>query len=332
MGKVSAMDVIDSRDETVGRIRVRRALPRAGRRTIGAWCFADHMGPVGVTEEHGLDIGPHPHTGLQTVTWLVAGQVLHRDSLGSEQLIAPGQLNLMTAGRGVTHAEEATGAYRGPLHGIQLWIAQPEATRHGAAAFEHHAALPSAELGAATATVLVGELGGARSPARYDTPLVGAELVLRGDAVVPLEPGFEHGLIVLDGAVEVTGPGRTVLTPSHLGYLGSGRAELALRPVTGGGGGEAGPTRVMLLGGEPLGEQLLMWWNFVARTRTEVDEAYASCVGSQSVSSRYCGPPPRQGGPSVRTERGTRRQKGASKPATSRAMRHTPSTLRISKR
>ncbi len=162
------MDVIDSRDETVGRIRVRRALPRTGRRTIGAWCFADHMGPVDVTEEHGLDIGPHPHTGLQTVTWLVAGQVLHRDSLGSEQLIAPGQLNLMTAGRGVAHAEEATGAYRGPLHGIQLWIAQPEATRHGAAAFEHHASLPQAEVGAATATVLVGELGGARSPARHD--------------------------------------------------------------------------------------------------------------------------------------------------------------------
>lgn len=275
------MDVIDSRDETVGRIRVRRALPRTGRRTIGAWCFADHMGPVDVTEEHGLDIGPHPHTGLQTVTWLVAGQVLHRDSLGSEQLIAPGQLNLMTAGRGVAHAEEATGTYRGPLHGIQLWIAQPEAARHGAAAFEHHASLPPVELGAATATVLVGELAGARSPARHDTPLVGAELVVRGDAVMPLEPGFEYGLIVLDGAVEIagsgsgaTGPSGPVLTPGHLGYLGSGRSELALRPVT--GGGAVGPARVMLLGGEPLGEQLVMWWNFVARTRAEIDEAYAS--------------------------------------------------------
>ncbi len=112
------VELSDSREELVGRMRVRRALPRRGRRTVGAWCFADHMGPADVTERSGLDIGAHPHTGLQTVTWLVEGQVLHRDSLGSEQVIAPGQLNLMTAGHGVSHSEEATGHYRGALEGI----------------------------------------------------------------------------------------------------------------------------------------------------------------------------------------------------------------------
>jgi quercetin 2,3-dioxygenase len=163
------VEVTESHEAVVGRFTVRRALPRRGRRTVGAWCFADHMGPADVTEDSGLDVGPHPHMGLQTVTWLLAGEALHHDSLGSEQVIAPGQLNLMTAGGGVAHAEEATGSYSGQLHGIQLWVAQPEATRHGAAAFEHHAELPRVDLGGAEATVLVGELGGVARPARRDS-------------------------------------------------------------------------------------------------------------------------------------------------------------------
>jgi redox-sensitive bicupin YhaK (pirin superfamily) len=261
------MEIIAGRDEQVGRFRVRRSLPTRGRRTVGAWCFADHMGPAEVTEEHGLDVGPHPHIGLQTVTWLRAGEVLHRDSLGSEQRIAPGQLNLMTAGRGVAHAEERTGTYRGPVHGIQLWVAQPEATRHGDPAFEHHAELPQAELDGAIATVLVGELAGATSPARADTPIVGAELALHAATTVPLRPGFEHGLVVLEGSVLVDG---VSLEPGALGFLGSGRAELALQPQA--------SAAVMLLGGEPFGEKLLMWWNFVARTRDEIDAAHGSWV------------------------------------------------------
>jgi redox-sensitive bicupin YhaK (pirin superfamily) len=138
----------------VGKIRVRRSLPRRERRTVGAWCFVDHMGPASVTETVSIDVGPHPHTGLHTVTWLIEGEILHRDSLGSEQVIRPGQLNLMTASHGVAHSEEATGAYRGQLHGVQLWVAQPESTRHGTAAFEHHAELPRLELGRSEATIL----------------------------------------------------------------------------------------------------------------------------------------------------------------------------------
>jgi redox-sensitive bicupin YhaK (pirin superfamily) len=172
----ACVEITPSRESVVGSMRVRRALPRIGRRTVGAWCFADHMGPELVTETRGLDIGPHPHTGLQTVTWLVAGEVLHRDSLGSEQVIRAGQLNLMSAGEGVTHSEEATGRYRGQLHGVQLWMAQPEATRHGVAAFEHHAELPRVELDNAIATILVGSFAGAASPARRDAELVGVDL------------------------------------------------------------------------------------------------------------------------------------------------------------
>lgn len=258
--------VLASREADVGGHRVRRALPQRLRRTVGAWCFADHMGPVDVTEESGLNIGPHPHTGLQTVTWLVAGEVLHRDSLGSEQLIRPGQLNLMTAGHGVSHAEERTGRYRGEAHGIQLWVAQPERTRHGPPAFEHHRALPQASFGAADASVLVGDLGGTASPARRDTDHVGVDLVLRpGRAVLPAEPGYEYGLVVLTGAVRVDG---IVLTPGHLGYLGTGRDELALSFDDG------SPARAVLLGGVPFESRVFMWWNFVARTREEVDVSY----------------------------------------------------------
>jgi redox-sensitive bicupin YhaK (pirin superfamily) len=261
----SCVEVTESHEAVVGRFHVRRALPRRGRRTVGAWCFADHMGPADVTENSGLDVGPHPHMGLQTVTWLVAGEALHHDSLGSEQLIAPGQLNLMTAGGGVAHAEEATGRYSGRLHGIQLWVAQPEATRHGAAAFEHHADLPQVDLDSAAATVLIGELDGVVSPARRDTELLGADIATGSgaDVVLPVRRDFEHALVVLEGALTI---GDTTLTPGHLGYLGRGRDEIALRAEL--------RSRALLLGGVPFPEPILMFWNFVARDRTEMEAAW----------------------------------------------------------
>ena len=261
----ACVEVSDSREEQVGKLRVRRALPRKGRRTVGAWCFADHMGPADVTENSGLDVGPHPHIGLQTVTWLIDGEALHRDSLGSEQVIKPGQLNLMTSGDAVSHAEEATGHYRGTLEGIQLWVALPEATRHGAAAFEHHAELPRDELDGAVATVLVGDLGEVSSPARHDTPLVGVDLQMHAATTVPFNADWEYALVVLEGAV---GIGGQPLGPGKLGYLGRGRDELRIDV--------AEPTRTVLLGGEPFEEPIVMWWNFVARDRAEIDAAYAS--------------------------------------------------------
>jgi redox-sensitive bicupin YhaK (pirin superfamily) len=262
-GTRAGVDVIESRIAEVGRFSVRRALPRAARRTVGPWCFADHFGPAAVTEERGLDIGPHPHIGLQTVTWLVEGEVLHRDSLGSEQTIRPGQLNLMTAGAGVAHSEEATGQYRGDLHGIQFWVAQPTGTRDGRPAFEHHADLPRVEWPGCVATVLVGDVETASSPARRDTDHVGAELRLHADTTVPLDSAFEHALIVLRGALTVDG---TPLSPGRLAYLGTGRDECRL--------GCDEEAIAMLIGGAELDEPILMWWNFVARTEHEISDAY----------------------------------------------------------
>jgi len=257
------VEVTESRTSQVGSFTVRRALPRRARRTVGAWCFVDHMGPLVVTEDEGIDIGPHPHMGLQTVTWLLAGEAVHHDSLGTEQPIRPGQLNLMTAGHGVSHSEERTGRYRGDVHGVQLWVAQPEGTRHGAPAFEHHAELPRLELDGGVATVLVGELGGTTSPARRDTDHVGAELVVRtGGATVPLQRTSEHALVVLAGAVAVDG---TPTSTGHLAYLGAGRDECRIVSIEG--------ATVLLVGGTPFEDPVLMWWNFVARTRAEISAA-----------------------------------------------------------
>ncbi|WP_426571226.1 pirin family protein [Aquihabitans sp. McL0605] len=263
------IEVTEGRAAEVGEFQVQRVLPYRARRTVGAWCFVDQMGPGPVTAEHGLDIAPHPHIGLQTVTWLLHGEVLHRDSLGSEQVIRPGQLNLMTAGAGVSHSEETRGVYDGTLHGVQLWVALPDATRFGAPAFEHHFELPRVELDNGAATVLVGELAGTTSPARRDTDHFGADLALQvGTSTVPLAPTHEHAVAVLDGAVAVDG---TLLEPGRLGYLGVGRRELALTADA--------PARVLLLGGTPFPDQLVMWWNYVARTRDEVTEAHHSWVG-----------------------------------------------------
>lgn len=258
-------EVSESREATVGSIGVRRALPHRARRTVGAWCFADHMGPADVSEESGLDIGPHPHMGLQTVTWLIEGEALHRDSLGTEQVIASGQLNLMTAGSGVSHSEESTGHYRGTLQGVQLWIAQPEATRHHGADFAHLAEPPRGDLDGAGFTVLIGEFENVGSPVRHDSALLGLDLEVRESLSLPLRPDFEYALVVLDGALSIDGQ---QLSIGKLGYLRPGRDEVSI-DVT-------GPTRTILLGGEPFEEPILMWWNFVGRTRAEIDEAYES--------------------------------------------------------
>lgn len=283
------LEVTAGRAATVGRFDVRRALPRRGRRTVGAWCFCDLMGPAGVTEQSGLDIGPHPHIGLQTVTWLLEGEALHRDSLGSEQVIRPGQLNLMTAGHGVSHSEEATGRYRGPLEGAQLWVAQPASTRDGPAAFEHHGQLPAVATGAGMVTVLIGELAGEISPARHDTPLVGADLDLRaGITTLELNPRWEYAVVVARGSVEI---GPAVIPAGSLAYLGLGGDGLALRT--------AGAARLLLLGGEPFAEEIVMWWNFVARTRDEVAGARRDWEAGAERFGRFDSPLARIPAPAV---------------------------------
>ena len=256
------VEITPGRSTQVGSLPVRRVLPQRPRRTVGSWCFLDHAGPVRAEPGVSFGIGPHPHMGLQTVTWLLAGELLHLDSLGSEQLIRPGQLNLMTAGHGVSHAEEDP-ALAEEVHAVQLWVAQPAATRDGPPAFEHHGELPRLELDHAEGTVLVGDFGGVDSPARRDTAHMGVELTLQGpQTTVPLRPDYEYALVVLEGRVTVDG---VAVEPGVLAYLGLGRDECAL--VT-----EA-PARALLLGGVPFPEPILMWWNFVGRTRQEISEA-----------------------------------------------------------
>ncbi len=252
----------EGRSTNVGGLDVARVLPTKGRRTVGAWCFVDLMGPADTEDPDPMEVGPHPHIGLSTVTWLLEGEALHTDSLGTEQVIRAGQLNLMTAGHGIAHAELAA---RPPFRGAQMWVAQPETTRHGASAFEHHAELPRVELDRAEGLVFAGAFAGATSSARADTPLVGAELTLgRGRTAAPITSGFEHAVVPLDGSVKV---GPQIVEPGWLALVPAGLDELPLEV-------QEDDARLLLLGGEPLGEEVAMWWNFVARDREELTAAW----------------------------------------------------------
>jgi quercetin 2,3-dioxygenase len=274
------VEVIASREAQVAAIRVRRALPTKGRRTVGAWCFVDHMGPMSLDPDHSVDVAPHPHMGLQTVTWLFSGEFLHRDSLGSEQLIRAGQLNLMTSGHGVAHSEENPGLRSGELHGMQLWVAQPTSTREGDAGFEHFAELPTLESTTLSASVLVGSFGGVTSPARRDSDHVGVELDFHGGAVtVPMDSTYEYALIVANGSVLVEG---VVVEPGALAYLGAGRDEIRFE--------SRNVSRALLIGGVPFDERLFMWWNFVARSQEEISDAWRAWASGDERFGRVASP------------------------------------------
>lgn len=243
---------------------VRRALPQRKRRLVGPWCFLDHFGPIDLRSHHGLDVAPHPHIGLQTVTWLLAGEVLHKDSLGYEQLIRPGQLNLMTAGRGIAHSEETPQANSGSLHGVQLWVALPDADRHAEPGFEHHAELPTSQYGGCRATVLMGNFAQASSPARAYSPIVGVEITsLEGGPVeLPLNPEFEHAVLMVAGRMRLADQS---IEPGTLFYLGANRDCLRVEIES--------QSSFMLIGGAPFRESIIIWWNFVARSAEEIAAA-----------------------------------------------------------
>lgn len=263
-------------------MNVQRTLPQRGLPTIGAWCFLDSFGP----DRTAMSVLPHPHIGLQTVTWPLAGHIRHRDSVGSDVVVRPGELNIMTAGHGVSHSEFAVLPPAGgelPLQrGLQLWVALPDGDRNCAPAFEQHRNLPRVVGEGFTATVMVGELAGVSSPATMYTPIVGADVSCEGAAVLPLNPDHEHGILVLDGGLALDGQ---ELPPGPLGYLGTGRRELKLQARPG--------TRFLLIGGEPFQEELLMWWNFVGRTHEEVEqareewEAQADLPVADTAAARY---------------------------------------------
>jgi len=280
--------VLHPRDVPLGgprAIRVRRTLPQRDLSMIGAWCFVDHYGPHRIgppdgTAGPGMDVPPHPHTGLQTVSWLFSGEIEHRDSAGVHAYVRPGELNLMTAGAGICHSEVSTPDTR-TLHGVQLWVALPDADRHTARDFAHHVP-PPREVGDATVRVFLGELAGEHSPVHSFTPLLGAQVDIPPLTSVALDVDrdFEHGVLLDQGEVDVHGD---TLGLGDLWHQSPGcdHIELSNRGPT--------PARVLILGGPPFPEELVMWWNFVGRSHDEIvafreqwqdqDERFGAVIG-----------------------------------------------------
>jgi quercetin 2,3-dioxygenase len=262
----SGVVVLSARDVPLGGPRallVRRTLPQRARTLIGAWCFADHYGPVDATVT-GMDVPPHPHTGLQTVSWLFSGEIEHRDTLGSHVLVRPGEMNLMTGGYGIAHSEVSTPDTT-VIHGVQLWVALPEEHRDTARDFQHHVPEP-VRLDGAEIKVFLGSLAGSTSPVRTFTPLVGAEIVLDPGASLTLavDSAFEHGLLVDSGDVRLLG---TALRPAELGYVPWGTDTLTVVNES------DVPARTILLGGPPFEEEIVMWWNFIGRSHEDIVKA-----------------------------------------------------------
>ncbi|MDN3246046.1 pirin family protein [Streptomyces mutabilis] len=263
----AGVEVLTARDVPLGGPRamnVRRTLPQRARTLIGAWCFADHYGPDDVAESGGMDVAPHPHIGLQTVSWLFSGEIEHRDSLGTHAFVRPGELNLMTGGFGICHSEVSTPGTT-VLHGVQLWVALPEEHRDTERDFQHHAPVPVA-LDGGTVRVFLGSLAGDTSPVTTFTPLLGAEVTLvpGGTVSLDIDTAFEHGVLVDGGDVRVDG---TTVRPTELGYVAPGRERLTLT-------NDATRTaRLILLGGPPFPEEIVMWWNFIGRSHDEIVQA-----------------------------------------------------------
>lgn len=246
-------------------LMVERALPIRQHRLVGPWCFLDHYGPLEFAGRKAMDVAPHPHIGLQTVSWLFEGEALHNDSLGFRGIVRPGQMNLMTAGNGIAHSEETPPQHSGRLHGLQLWVALPESERHREPGFDHYAELPVLEPGGGSAQVFMGELDGTQSGTRSYSPLVAADLVIGagGTLRLPLNPDWEHAIVIIEGEVTLDG---TRLGTGALHYLGTNRSGLELMTST-------AAARTVLVGGAPFGEAIIMWWNFVARSAEEIRSA-----------------------------------------------------------
>lgn len=261
---MSAIVRIASRNADLGDgMLVRRALPSRQQRMVGAWCFLDHAGPVDFAPGRGMHVGAHPHTGLQTFTWLIEGEVLHRDSLGNEQVIRPGQVNLMTAGSGVVHTEDSL-IDGSRLHAAQLWIALPPEAQSCAPDFAHHPDLPQWQAGDAHLTLLAGTYGPHTAPTKLHSLLLGLDIACIAPAAVDLDldPNFEYGLLPLLGEIEIESEH---FHADEFASMGQGRSKLRLHLAAG--------SRLLLLGGRPFERPILMWWNFVGFTKADIAEA-----------------------------------------------------------
>lgn len=261
---MSQIQRIAGRPSDIGEgMTVLRALPTRQRRMVGAWCFLDHLGPLEFPAGRGMHVGAHPHTGLQTFTWLIEGEVLHRDSLGNEQIIRPGQVNLMTAGRGVVHTEDSLQEGQ-RLHAAQLWIALPAEEADCAPAFAHYPELPCWDDNGCRFTLLAGSFAGRTMSGDFRTPLLGVDAYSAPGArlELPLNPAFEHGILILEGQVRIDDE---AFATDEFAYLSNGIERLDIELAAG--------TRILLLGGVPFGEPVLMWWNFVGFSKTGITQA-----------------------------------------------------------
>jgi quercetin 2,3-dioxygenase len=271
----------------VGGIMVNRVLPRRQRRVIGAWCFLDHIGPAQDSTVD-LHVGAHPHIGLQTFTWMMQGEILHRDSLGSEQVIRPGQVNLMTAGRGIAHTEDALPGQTA-MHAAQLWIALPKEHADTAPRFDHYPDLPRWSEQGVTLTLLTGAYADRNAPTLQFSPLLGLDLASEVAATVELRlrKDFEYGLLPLQGTFQIDGE---TFGENELVYLGCGRDRLHVNATE--------QSRALLVGGAPVEDEVFIWWNFVGHDRATIVEAQndwesgSPRFGTVPGSTRRLAPPP----------------------------------------
>lgn len=267
---VPGVEVIEPRRVPLGGLRamqVNRTLPTRDRSMVGAWCFADHYGPEPVARSGGMQVIPHPHTGLQTVSWLFDGEIEHRDSAGVEAMVLPGEMNLMSAGNGISHSEVSTERVE-MLHGVQLWVVLPDLVRDGRTGFQHYAppTVPLVDAGGRPIggmKVFAGTLGGSTADIVTATPLLGAELLIdpSSTAVVDVDTTFEHGALLDTQALAVNG---VEIGRGAMAYVGPGAGRLELTNPT------DVVARVILLGGTPFDEDIVMWWNFIGRDHDEI--------------------------------------------------------------
>jgi len=265
----SIQHIIGPHVRDLGGFSVKRLLPSAARQTVGPFIFFDHMGPVDFAPGEGIDVRPHPHIGLATVTYLFDGSMVHRDSLGSVQTIVPGDVNWMTAGNGIAHSERSSPEARekgARLHGIQTWVALPKDQEKVAASFAHHAAdtLPKLDCPGVQGVVIAGDAFGLTSPVKVSsrTLYVALELAAGASLVIPPEHA-DRGLYLVDGAVTIDGE---ALDPQHLAVLEPG-GDVTLTAQA--------SSRVMLLGGEPTDGHRHIYWNFVSSRPGRIEQAKA---------------------------------------------------------
>jgi len=264
------MTILPPRLINLAGLPVRRLLPSRDTRSVGPWVFFDHMGPHTFEAGSGVDIIPHPHIGLATVTYLFDGEIVHRDSLGNTQPIRPGAINLMTAGRGIAHSERTPAASRGnasSVHGLQLWLGLPADREEDGPAFDHYDgdSIPEVAISGGSARVLIGSAFGAESPVAVSSTTLYAELVLKPDARVRLPEQEEMAVYPVSGMV-MPSDGDGVVETGSLAVLAPGTLDRELVAV--------GDTRLILLAGEPIGPRF-MWWNFVSSRVERIEQAKA---------------------------------------------------------